>query len=448
MRVFFVAFPLVSFYNPPRFRAASVFAATTRNFPSGEIEPMQGKKTFLALSTAFAALFVGCEWTGSADSDSWSSSYDAMNFGGTYRIVTVSSTSTGSGSETETETTDHVADWLTAEDSGTFAKGATTASGTTSNQNIVPGSLKISCGNYVWTDNGSGGLTFGGGTSAQTSTTAGSPATYTGTVNVESKYFNCKLNGNISEGSVSVRIGTSDSGHAGGFKDNGDGTLTGVNDIGTGFVNYQNGDVTLSFAKAVPKGTAVFVSYVTKDTNNSLEGVTGDGSVLYPSGSWVISVRSTETGKSVIKSNTPVHVTYSYYTGVKAPGEQTISYSGIDMNNFDPNRVTAATVSQSGQNLTITFNNGIVMSGKFTNVQQTGKINEDTNEGYNTYNAQFQVQADGHKMVGSFNYDLQTGFRMMNGTWTGGKRSYDVQGMGPAWKNSADASTLSTGGTK
>ena len=85
------------------------------------------------------------------------------------------------------------------------------------------------------------------------------------------------------------------------------------------------------------------------------------------------------------------------------------------------------------------------MSGKFTNVQQTGKINEDTNEGYNTYNAQFQVQTTDNKMVGSLNYDLQTGFRMLNGTWTWGKNTYDVQARGPAWKNSADTSTLSIG---
>ena len=107
--------------------------------------------------------------------------------------------------------------------------------------------------------------------------------------------------------------------------------------------------------------------------------------------------------------------------------------------------VSALTVSQNGQNLTITLDNGIVMTGKFTNVQQTGKVNQDTNAGYNTYNAQFQVASTDSKMVGSLNYDLQTGYRMLNGTWTWGKASYDVQAVGPAWLNSADASTLSPG---
>jgi hypothetical protein len=34
---------------------------------------------------------------------------------------------------------------------------------------------------------------------------------------------------------------------------------------------------------------------------------------------------------------------------------------------------------------------------------------------------------------------------MLNGTWTWGKSSYDVQAVGPAWLNSADQSTLSPG---
>ena len=72
-------------------------------------------------------------------------------------------------------------------------------------------------------------------------------------------------------------------------------------------------------------------------------------------------------------------------------------------------------------------------------------MNQDTNAGYNTYNAQFQVQTTDNKFVGTLNYDLKTGYRMLNGTWTWGKSSYDVQAVGPAWLNSADASTLSPG---
>ena len=133
---------------------------------------------------------------------------------------------------------------------------------------------------------------------------------------------------------------------------------------------------------------------------------------------------------------------YSYY---EENSKADTPLKPITTNTTTGSDVTALTVSQSGQNITITLNNGIVMSGKFTNVQQTGKVNQDTNAGYNTYNAQFQVQGDGNRFVGSLNYDLSNGYRMLNGTWTWGKSSYDVQAVGPAWLNSADQSTLSPG---
>ena len=162
---------------------------------------MTVKKSTLALATTLAACFVGCEWTGTSESDSWSSAYDAMNFSGTYRIVTMTTITEG---ETSLNT-EHVADWLTDEDSGTFSANKSTASGRTEFQNVVPGSVKISCGNYVWSDNGGNGnqgidqfnrvgtLIFGGGSSARTTTTEGRTDTFTGTVQEESKYYNCKL---------------------------------------------------------------------------------------------------------------------------------------------------------------------------------------------------------------------------------------------------------------
>jgi len=139
-----------------------------------------------------------------------------------------------------------------------------------------------------------------------------------------------------------------------------------------------------------------------------------------------------------MKSQQPIFLSYSYYADGTQPD---ITYTTI----YSSDEVSALTVAQNGQNLSITLNNGIVMSGKFTNVQQTGKVNQDTNAGYNTYNAQFQVQTPDSKMVGSLNYDLKTGYRMLNGSWTWGKNTYDVQAVGPAWLNSADASTLSAG---
>ena len=79
-------------------------------------------------------------------------------------------------------------------------------------------------------------------------------------------------------------------------------------------------------------------------------------------------------------------------------------------------------------------------------VQQTGKIDEDSNAGYNTYNAQFQVASgSASKLVGTLNYDLSSGYRTLNGTWTWGKNTYDVQAVGPSWLKSAETSLVPSG---
>ena len=173
---------------------------------------------------------------------------------------------------------------------------------------------------------------------------------------------------------------------------------------------------------------------VKKDTTTVTSTLSGSGTILYSSGAWTLQI------KPAMPSGQSITLSYSYYIN---NSKKTATYTTISTNTG--NEVSAITVSQNGQNLTLTLNNGIVMSGKFTNVQQTGKVNQDTNAGYNTYNAQFQVASTDTKMVGSLNYDLKTGYRMLNGTWTWGKSSYDVQAVGPAWLNSADSSTLSPG---
>ena len=112
------------------------------------------KRKSLSISlAAFAALLAGCEWgSSSGESSSWSDSYDSMNFGGTYRIATLAQTSSGSSSSSSSETTSsNAADWDTVkgEYGGTFGTGDKTAKGKAREQNIVPGSVQISCGDYV-----------------------------------------------------------------------------------------------------------------------------------------------------------------------------------------------------------------------------------------------------------------------------------------------------------
>ncbi len=89
-------------------------------------------------------------------------------------------------------------------------------------------------------------------------------------------------------------------------------------------------------------------------------------------------------------------------------------------------------MSQSGQNLTIRFNNGIQMGGKFTAVNQTASAES---SGYDTYNAQFEVSSGKEsKFVGTLNYDTVTGYRMIDGSWTWGRNTYDIHGVGPSWR--------------
>ncbi len=400
---------------------------------------MTVKKSTLALATALAACFVGCEWTGSSESDSWSSAYDAMNFSGTYRAVTTATKLDNSTTEEDTkDTSSKAGKYYTTSENALFASGAKIASGRTLHANVVPGSFQASAGGFVWNDDGNGGLVFGGGSAGGSSggnSNEKEGQVELGSTSISKKSYNGKLPGNLVPGSVSIRIGGSIA-----FQDNGDGTFNGSGVNGVGTVNYGNGTVQFSFKSIPPTGDIVasFRYTVVEGETVITTGQNGGGAVLYSSGSWSLTL------DPAIKANATIVIHYSYYeenSAADAPLKP-IAPSGGTNTGTD---VSALTVSQNGQNLTITLNNGIVMTGKFTNVQQTGKVNQDTNAGYNTYNAQFQVQCDGNRFVGSLNYDLSNGYRMLNGTWTWGKSSYDVQAVGPAWLNSADQSTLSPG---
>ncbi len=401
---------------------------------------MTVKKSTLALATTLAACFVGCEWTGSSESDSWSSAYDAMNFSGTYRAVTTA-TQLEDKTEDTTEVTDQSFESVSGEKGGSFPAGGQVLSGSTYFSNIVPGSFQASSsGGYVWNDDGNGKLVFtdpnsGSSGSSESDSyevvTKGEELSWKSETNQDT--FNL-VGSDVVAGSLVVNCdGTT-------FKDNGSGKLekTGGSMSASGDVAYDSGSFNLIFAGSKPKvGAKVTVSYkytVKKDTQTVSANLSGSGTILYSSGAWTLQI------KPAMPAVQTITISYSHYI---QDSKKTTTYTTI--NTTSGNEVSALTVSQNGQNLTITLNNGIVMSGKFTNVQQTGKVNQDTNAGYNTYNAQFQVQSTDSKMVGSLNYDLKNGYRMLNGTWTWGKSSYDVQAVGPAWLNSADQSTLSPG---
>lgn len=179
------------------------------------------------------------------------------------------------------------------------------------------------------------------------------------------------------------------------------------------------------------------------------------GTVNYSTGTIVLKLSSSAEGEvkasyeynsssasasSVLKGSGPIVAVYSYTTDPSTSPSSSSSTTTTTTTTYSTDaeavarsssQITAITVSQSGQNLSMSTNTGIVMSGKFTAVRET---NVATTSGTATYNAQFQVSsAAGHKFVGTLNYDGATSHRTLNGTLTQGKAVYDVQGVGPAF---------------
>lgn len=353
------------------------------------------------LAASAAALFAGCEWTHSSGESSWSGSYDNMNFAGSYRISALNQTSDGgSGSTGATWTT-------TSEGGGTFAAGKKTASGKTAHNNVVPGSVKIAAGGYVWTDDGSGNLVFNGGSSGSTTQTT---TEYAGTKSLGTtsnlKNYSGTLAKDLVPGSVSITIESLTT-----FQDDGSGTLNG-GIYGSGTVNYGSGVVSISLTSSQYQNKAIIASYkYTTTSSDSSEGVSGSGTVAYTSGAWTLVL---STGMA---SSSSISVTYSYYS----------STTGVDASTFDATKVTAITVSQTGQNLTLALNNGVTMAGRFTSVHKSTSSNVDL------YNAQFQVSGSGNKLVGTLSYDQANMVKVLNGTWTSGSKTFDVSATGPSW---------------
>lgn len=142
----------------------------------------------LACAVAAIGLVAGCEWESSGDGNSWSDSYNWVNFSGTYRSAsggilvsaytqtsgTTTTTTTTSSGETTTKTnsTSTVKSGA-SESGGTLAAKSTSASGSTKHTPVVPGSMTIQVGDDIsLADDGNGALKGSGG-SGTVSYTAG-----------------------------------------------------------------------------------------------------------------------------------------------------------------------------------------------------------------------------------------------------------------------------------
>ena len=119
----------------------------------------------MVLGAAVAvALVAGCEWDSSGKSESWSDSYNWVNFSGTYRNaqngILVSDYTKTKAVEGSTNSVS------VSETGGTLAGKALAASGVVAHKPIDPGSFAIRIGSDVTlTDNGSGVLSGSGAVS-------------------------------------------------------------------------------------------------------------------------------------------------------------------------------------------------------------------------------------------------------------------------------------------
>lgn len=114
-------------------------------------------------AAAVALSLSGCDWDTGSDAENWSSSYNWVNFGGTYRsaaggvLVTDYTTTPSTPGSTNTVV-------VSSESQGDFAAYQTSFSGTLRNGSIVPGSVVVTLQNFAGieilslSDNGNGVL--------------------------------------------------------------------------------------------------------------------------------------------------------------------------------------------------------------------------------------------------------------------------------------------------
>ncbi|MBR3086581.1 MAG: hypothetical protein IKH04_09300 [Kiritimatiellae bacterium] len=155
-------------------------------------------KTIIPVSVVAvcAAAFVGCEWGGVHSGESWNDAYSWANFSGTYKLVTAVQAESSSSSTDGTTTTSVSENTISATATFAVASGAQSATINGLKTPVVPKSVTIRCGNWVFTDDGAGSLVFQGSGDAF----GGSISYATGTASLTFGEAHGKLNGTVSYG--------------------------------------------------------------------------------------------------------------------------------------------------------------------------------------------------------------------------------------------------------
>ncbi len=228
-----------------------------------------------------------------------------------------------------------------SEGGSSFASGVTTASGLTSCDNLVTGSVQIVAGDHVWNDDGTGTLVFECSCPIVVNVTNEA----VGTVTSHSQEF--QLVGNtITPGSMTVQAGSYL------FHDEGNGKLICASTTASGAVNYSAGSIVLVFSGAWPSGQPVYVSYEWRKKDD----YSGSGKILYPSGAWSLMI-SPSMAESV-----PITIRYSHY---------------VDAGINEP----ATRISVSVTNIVLHYVTSSIQSGAVTPPMESGIVNVVTEVG-------------------------------------------------------------------
>ncbi len=323
------------------------------------------QKIFVAAFAVGMAGLVGCEWSGGSSDNSWNDSSSIANFNGTYQgnggylVSEYSLSSISSGSGV-------IYSDVTGEGAGSGASGNSTFSGVVANKPIKPGSLTLTL-----------------------------------------------------------------SGDLGSFRDNGSGVLTGQYHTrtgdsflftGTGTIDYNNGQWTLTLEAGAPLGQAATFS---TSYSYSAGGTAGSGSSVGTPGS---------SGKTIYAFN----------------------------------------VQQTGNSLKIVDNNGCVYSGSLGDVRTTGNVGTasqgalfvDGDQVMASFSASgtsaagihvnlvgtFQGTVSGVSQVSSvssgsvtYNTSMALSSRVMTGTWVeDGGKSGSINGVCPSAAMISLSSSTST----
>ena len=157
-----------------------------------------------------------------------------------------------------------------------------------------------------------------------------------------------------------------------------------------------HGDVVVG-SVAITAGAFTYVDNGSGGLVGNSPGSAGNGNINYSSGAW------TFTAITFPASSGNIVAVYSYTAALSAS-----------------DAITAITVSQSGQNLSMLLSNGVTMTGRFTTIAELA------GGGGSGYNAQFEVSSKGNKFVGTLS--SAGNVRTLNGSWVSGSSVYDING--------------------